>query len=114
VTGKPLSEVGSGDGDALQTAARSLGTAAGGLLAKSIGKRVGLDELAVKDSEAIGGAALTVGQYLSPRLYLSYGVGIFEPGEVVTLRYKLSKALALEALNGPRDSRAGLEYRIEK
>ena len=116
VTGKPLSEVGQGggDGDALQTAARSLESAAGGLLAKNIGKRLGLDEVGVKDSEAIGGAALTVGQYLSPRLYLSYGVGLFESGEVITLRYKLSKAIALEALNGPKDSRAGVEYRIER
>jgi translocation and assembly module TamB len=117
VTGKPLSEVGQGDeneGDMLQTAARSLGTAAGGLLAKNIGKRLGVDELGIQDSKAIGGAALTVGQYLSPRLYLSYGVGLFEPGEVITLRYKLSRSLALEALNGPQDSRAGLEFRKER
>ena len=70
------------DADAMQTAARSLGAAGGGLLAKSLGKRLGVDELAVKDDEMIGGAALTVGQYLSPRLYLSYGVGLFEPGDV--------------------------------
>ena len=114
VTGKPLSDVGSGEGDLVQSAARSLGTAAGGLLAKNIGRRLGVDEVGIKDSEAIGGAALTVGQYLSPRLYLSYGVGLFEPGEVVTLRYKLSEQLSLEALNGPKDSRAGVEYRIEK
>lgn len=117
VTGKPLSEVGQADdeeGDMLQTAARSLGTAAGGLLAKNIGNRLGIDEFGIKDEEAVGGAALTVGQYLSPRLYLSYGVGLFEPGEVITLRYKLSRSLALEALNGPEDSRAGLEYRKER
>lgn len=117
VTGKPLSEVGSGEGegDMLQTAARSLGTAAGGLLAKNIGKRLGVDEVGIKESEGIGGAAaLTVGQYLSPRLYLSYGVGLFEPGEVITLRYKISKDLHLEALNGTKDSRAGIEYRKEK
>jgi translocation and assembly module TamB len=116
VTGKPLNEIGSGsgDGDALQAAARSVETAAGGLVAKNIGKRLGLDEVGIKDSEAIGGAALTVGQYLSPRLYLSYGVGLFDPGEVISLRYKLSQAVALEALNGPKDSRAGVEYRIER
>jgi translocation and assembly module TamB len=114
VTGKPLSEVGAGEGDAVQSAARSLGTAAGGLLAKNIGRRLGVDEVGVKESEAIGGAALTIGQYLSPRLYLSYGVGLFEPGEVVTLRYKLSGKLTFEALNGSRDSRAGLEYRRER
>lgn len=116
VAGKPIDQVGAGDSDAdaMQTAARSLGAAGGGLLAKSLGKRLGVDELAVKDDEMIGGAALTVGQYLSPRLYLSYGVGLFEPGDVVTLRYQLSDELALQTQRGPEDTRAGIEYRIEK
>jgi translocation and assembly module TamB len=116
VAGKPLDDIGSGEGegDALQTATRSLGTAAGGLLAKNVGKRLGVDELAVKDDEMIGGAALTVGQYLSPRLYLSYGMGLFEPGEVVTLRYKLKEGLNVKAQVGPEDTRTGIEYRIER
>jgi len=116
VAGKPLDQIGAGgsDADAMQTAARSLGVAGGGLLAKSLGKRLGVDELSVKDDEMIGGAALTVGQYLSPRLYLSYGVGLFEPGDVITLRYKLSNDLALQTQRGPEDTRAGIEYRIEK
>jgi translocation and assembly module TamB len=116
VAGKPLDQIGAGDSDAdaMQTAARSLGVAGGGLLAKSLGKRLGVDELSVKDDEMIGGAALTVGQYLSPRLYLSYGVGLFEPGDVITLRYKLSDDLALQTQRGPEDTRAGIEYRIEK
>jgi len=116
VAGKPLEEVGSGnaEGDALQTAARSLGTAAGGLLARKIGGRLGVDEVGVKDSATLGGSALTVGQYLSPRLYLSYGVGLFQPGEVVTLRYKLKESLAVQAERGPKDTRTGVEYRIER
>jgi translocation and assembly module TamB len=84
------------------------------LLAKSLGKRLGVDELSIKDDEVIGGSALTVGQYLSPRLYLSYGVGLFEPGDVITLRYKLSDELAVQTQRGPEDTRAGIEYRIEK
>jgi translocation and assembly module TamB len=116
VTGKPLDQVGSSDSesDALRAAAQSLGTAAGGLLAKNIGKRLGVDELGIKDSAALGGAALTVGQYLSPRLYLSYGVGLFTPGEVLTLRYKLGRGLSLEAENAAQNSRAGVKYRIER
>jgi translocation and assembly module TamB len=116
VAGKPLEDIGAeeGEGDALQTATRSLGTAAGGLLAKNLGKRLGVDEFAVKDDEMIGGAALTVGQYLSPRLYLSYGMGLFEPGEVVTLRYKLKEGLNVKAQVGPEDTRTGIEYRIER
>ncbi|MDY6946405.1 MAG: translocation/assembly module TamB domain-containing protein [Pseudomonadota bacterium] len=116
VAGKPLDDIGSGEGegDAMQAATRSLGAAAGGLLAKNVGRRLGADELAVKDDEMLGGAALTVGQYLSPRVYLSYGVGLFEPGEVITLRYKLSKDLSVQAQRGPEDTRAGIEYRAQK
>lgn len=115
VTGKPLDTIGSGEGegDALQSAARSLGAAGGGLLAKNIGGRLGV-QAGVENNEMVGGAAFTVGQYLSPRLYLSYGVGLFEPGEVISLRYRLSKTLSLQTARGPSDTRAGVEYRIEK
>ena len=37
-----------------------------------------------------------------------------EPGDVITLRYKLSEALAVKTQRGPEDTRAGVEYRIEK
>ncbi len=71
-------------------------------------------DAAVSDNAAIGGAAFTVGKYLSPKLYLSYGVGIFTPGEVITLRYKLSRLWELEAQNATTENRAGLNYRLEK
>ena len=116
VAGKPLDDIGSGsgEGDAVQAATRSLGAAAGGLLAKNLGRRLGADELTVSDNEMLGGAALTVGQYLSPRVYLSYGVGLFEPGEVITLRYKLSRDLSVQAQRGPEDTRAGIEFRTQR
>jgi translocation and assembly module TamB len=114
VAGKPLSQLKSGEGDAVGSAARALGTAGGDLLAKSIGTKMGLDDVGVADSSAIGGAALTVGKYLSPRLYLSYGVGLFTPGEVVTLRYRLTRLFNIEIQNGTLSSRAGINYKIEK
>ncbi|MGB0133979.1 translocation/assembly module TamB domain-containing protein [Dokdonella sp.] len=61
-----------------------------------------------------GGASFTFGRYLSPKLYLSYGVGIFEPGEVVTLRYLFNPSWNFEAVNATEGSRAGINYRIEK
>ena len=54
-----------------------------------------------------------MGEYLSPKLYLSYGFGLFEPGEVVTLRYELSDELSLRVSQGTEEQRAGIEYRIE-
>lgn len=114
VTGKPMSQLKGGEGDAVGSAARALGTAGGDLLAKSIGAKMGVDDVGVADNSSVGGAALTVGKYLSPRLYISYGVGLFTPGEVVTLRYKLTRSFDAEMQNGTLSSRAGVNYRIEK
>jgi translocation and assembly module TamB len=117
VTGRSLSDVGSASGssqDALASATRSLEGAGAGLVAKRVGARLGLDEAGVEENEMIGGSALTIGEYLSPRLYLSYGVGLFEPGEVIGLRYKLSDDVGVRVQRGTEETRAGIEYRIEK
>ncbi|BDU23030.1 translocation/assembly module TamB domain-containing protein [Dyella sp. GSA-30] len=115
ITGKPLSQVKGGEGSMVGAAAQALGSAAGDLLAKSIGSKIGVDDIGVSSNEALGGtSAFTVGKYLSPRLYLSYGVGLFEPGQVITLRYRLSHRWNFEAQNATDFSRASLNYRIEK
>ncbi len=113
ITGKPLSGLKSGEGDMLGTAARALGSATGDLLAKGIGARMGV-EAGVSDNAAVGGAAFTVGKYLSPKLYLSYGVGLFTPGEVVSLKYIFSKRWNFEAQNATSGNRAGINYRWER
>lgn len=117
VTGRSLNEVGTASGssqDTLASATRSLEGAGAGLVAKRIGQRLGLDEATVEENEMIGGSALTIGEYLSPRLYLSYGVGLFEPGEVISLRYKISDDVGVRVQRGSEETRAGVEYRIEK
>ena len=113
ITGKPLSGLKSGEGDMLGTAARALGSAGGDLLAKGIGARTGVDA-GVSDNTALGGAAFTVGKYLSPKLYLSYGVGLFTPGEVVTLKYLFNTKWNFEAQNATTGNRAGINYRYER
>ncbi|TAN07279.1 MAG: pathogenicity protein [Rhodanobacteraceae bacterium] len=113
VTGRPLDALKSGEGDTLNTAAQALGGLAGDRLAKSIGSRLGL-EAGVASSEALGGSAFTAGKYLSPRLFVSYGVGLFTPGQVVTLRYTLNRFLQFEAENATSGNRASLNYQIEK
>ncbi|HEX7341841.1 MAG TPA: translocation/assembly module TamB domain-containing protein [Rhodanobacteraceae bacterium] len=113
ITGKPLSAVQGGQGDMVDAAAQALGSAAGDLLAKGIGAKLGIDA-SVSNSEALGTAAFTVGKYLSPRLYLSYGVGLFDPGQVITLRYILSSRWNFEAEQATTFSRASFNYRIER
>jgi translocation and assembly module TamB len=117
VTGRPMSAIGTadeGDSDLMQEASQSLGTAAGGLLAKRLGQRLGIDEFGIAKSEEIGGAALTIGQYLSPRLYVGFGVGLFDPGQLVTLRYDVSESISVEAVTSDQTTRAGIDYRVER
>lgn len=115
VTGKPISQVKGGEGSMVTAAAQALGSATGNLLAKSVGSKLGISDIGVSSSDALNGSsAFTVGKYLSPRLYLSYGIGLFEPGQVITLRYRLSKRWSFEAQNATDFNRASVNYRIEK
>lgn len=115
ITGKPLSQVKGGEGSMVSAAAQALGSAGGDLLAKRIGSHLGVDDIGVSSSDALGGdSAFTVGKYLSPRLYLSYGVGLFDPGQVITLRYLISNRWNFEAQNATDFSRASFNYRLEK
>ena len=110
VLGRPLRAASAADGDQLGQAAAAIG---GNLLAAKVGGRLGFDTFGVADSTALGGAAFTVGKYLSPRLYLSYGVALFDSGRVVTLRYLINERLDVE-IEAAAESRAGINYRIER
>ncbi|WP_445144451.1 translocation/assembly module TamB domain-containing protein [Dyella sp. Tek66A03] len=115
ITGRPLSQVRGNEGNMVNAAAQALGSAAGNLLAKSIGARLGIDDVGVTNNDALGGgSAFTVGKYLSPRLYFSYGVGLFDPGQVITLRYHISGRWNFEALTATEFSRASINYRFER
>jgi translocation and assembly module TamB len=109
VLGRPLASATESDGAQLGQAAAAVG---GNLLAARVGGRLGFDTFGIADSQALGGAAFTVGKYLSPRLYLGYGVGLFEQGRVVTLRYLLNRQFDIE-LESARESRAGINFRTE-
>ena len=115
ITGKPLSQISGGQGSLVSSAAQTLGSLGGNLLAKNIGSRLGISDIGIASSDALGGnSAFTVGKYLSPRLYLSYGIGLFESGEVITLRYRLSQRWNLEAQQATDFNRASFNYRLER
>ncbi len=115
ITGKAASEAHGEEGAAVSSAAQSVGSVLGNRLAKKLGGNMGfIDEIGVEQNTDLGGNAFTVGKYLSPRFFISYGVGLFEPGSTVTVRYEFSKHWSLEANQAPEDAHAGVRYRIEK
>ncbi|MFN3844102.1 MAG: translocation/assembly module TamB domain-containing protein, partial [Rehaibacterium terrae] len=112
VLGRPLRAAGSGEAEQLGAAAFALG-AGGNLLAQQVGARLGLDEVGVAESRALGGAAFTVGKYLSPRLFVSYGVSLLGTGQVLTLKYLLARGFDLRIESGT-ESRASINWRTER
>jgi translocation and assembly module TamB len=108
--GRPLRAAGAGDSDQLTQAALAVG---GNLLAARLGVRMGFDTFEVANSESLGGAALTVGKFLSPRLHIGYGVALFGSGQVLSLRYLLTERFEIELESG-EESRAAINYRIER
>lgn len=123
VTGKPLRLASQQEGGMLQGAAASLGGSAGGFLAKEIGSRLGLsdfvdisvqsslDAQGISRSYRAGGAggpsasgaqntALFLGKYLTPRLYVQYGMGLFQNAYVFRVRYELTKNWKIQTETG--------------
>lgn len=94
------------------SAALSLGLAGGDKLSQKLTKSLGIDTISLG---AEGGAAndqarFTVGKYLSPKLYVSYGVGLFDNGNVLRLLYDLGSGFKLRTETAATQSGGDLLY----
>ena len=99
ILGRPIGDASVADAAILASAATGLGIKGGNQIGNRIASTFGLDSVAIAGN---GGedTALQIGKYLSPKLYLGYGIGIFEPVSTVIMRYKLSKIWSLKAESG--------------
>jgi translocation and assembly module TamB len=111
--GHPLNQAQPEEGNLLANAATSLGLKGGNLLAKKLAARFGLEEARIEGGKELKDASLVVGKYLSPRLYVAYGVGLFEPVNTFRIRYLLNKKLTLQAERGTGVSADAL-YTVER
>ncbi len=111
--GRPLSQASREEGLRV-TAARSALSAGGNLLASRIGARLGLQEAGVSQSRALGGDVIGAGRYLSPKLFVGYGVSLLGSGHVVTLKYLLRKGFDIEIESSTVENRASANWRIER
>jgi len=108
--GRPMSETTGVEGSEASNTAAILGA---NVLAMSLAPSLGLDEARIDTGTSQNKAQLVVGKYLSPRLYLGYGVGIYEPISTFRVRYLLSARWSIEAITGDQQS-TDLLYRIER
>jgi translocation and assembly module TamB len=116
VLGRGLEDGGSGDDRAMLTsAALSMGLSGSNFLAQRVRGGLRLDDISIgaRPGEEADQARLTVGKYLSPDLYVSYGVGLFQPGHVFRLLYTIGRGFKLQTESGV-ESGGDLIYSIER
>jgi translocation and assembly module TamB len=108
--GRSLAQASESDQAAAGSAAAVLG---GNILAMSMASKVGLDDARIETGTRRQDAAFYAGKYLSPKLYVAYGVGLYQPVNVLRVRYIISRKLSVQAETGTRDS-GDILYRIER
>ncbi len=113
LVGQPLADIGDSDRQLVNDAAGRLASAGGGLLAQQLGRRLGLEDVSIASAGSGEEASLVIGTYLSPKLYASYGVGLFENVNTLRLRYLLSSRWTLRAETGLNQS-VDLEYSLTR
>jgi translocation and assembly module TamB len=109
--GKPIEQASATDAALLASAATGIGLQNGAMIGDDIANTFGLDEFSIT-GDSKKNAALTIGKYLPPKLYLSYGIGVFDSVSSVELRYQLSKIWSLKAESGT-ESGVDLLYTYE-
>ncbi|MBX3703502.1 MAG: translocation/assembly module TamB domain-containing protein [Steroidobacteraceae bacterium] len=112
IVGQSLDRLQGEDRAGLESGRASLAAQGGALLAGQLGRYVGLDEVGLAQ-DADDGAALVLGKFLSPRLYLSYGISLVDEINTFKLRYTIGDRWVIAAESG-RESAADVEYRIER
>jgi translocation and assembly module TamB len=99
-------------------AARSAGARTGLLLqggaivAQQFGSKVGIEDVSV-ESDLTNSTSLVLGRYLSPRLYVSYGISLAEAINTIKMRYTIGDRWTIKTEAGKERS-ADLVYTIEK
>jgi autotransporter translocation and assembly factor TamB len=111
--GHPMESTSSTEGETMGQAALAFGLVGGDTLARTVGDRFGVDEVRVESNDTGDEASLVVGSYLSPKLYVSYGVGLMDSLNSLNLRYQLSNRWQLEVESGATTG-ADVFYTIER
>jgi len=111
--GRPLDRATQSEAGIANDAAAALGLQGGSFFASKIGESVGLDEVSVQSKGGIDEASLMLGTYLSPKVYVNYGIGIMDQVSTLKVRYILDRNWTVQAETG-METRGSIQYTVER
>lgn len=91
-----------------------LGSKGTDLLGESLQDTFGFDEFGIDSTMNPNDTSFYIGKYLSPKLYVKYGVGLFEDTNTFLVRYLLSDKLIIETTASSEAQGGDIFYTIEK
>jgi translocation and assembly module TamB len=83
------------------------------MLAAELGQHVGIQEVGVESNLLTNDTSVVLGRYLSPRLYVGYGVSLTQQLNTLKLRYSLGDHWVVRTEVGQARG-ADLVYTIDK
>lgn len=114
VAGQPLSQADAAQTDLLAKAALALRLRGARFLTEQISSRLGLEDLSLQTDAQTDQAQLVLGKYLSPRLYVSYGIGVFDTSHTLLARYIFSPRWYFEARSDGNVSSGDIFFNVER
>jgi translocation and assembly module TamB len=112
-TGRKFSSIGEGDGVNVLNTIANLGLNRSQGLTDSMRDKLGLDALQITNTGDINNSVLTVGKFVTPDIFIRYGVGLFDNQSKISVDYTLSEHLKLQAESGEFQS-IDITYTVEK
>jgi translocation and assembly module TamB len=107
--GKDMNE---GDPSQQEQVAGAVAALGANVVTTQLASKVGLDEARIEGATK-DQAELVAGKYLTPSLFVSYGLGLFKPSNTFRIKYLLSSHWAVQAESG--DANGGdVLYQIER
>lgn len=113
VTGQSLDSEGAGGATVLRQAVAAKGLEKSQEILDRLASGLGVDEVKLEEGDSLEETSLLLGKYLSPDLYVSYAVGLFDNQGALVTRYRLSERLRLEVQSGSSQS-MDLIYDVER
>lgn len=106
---------GSGNSNNLQLQAMLLlGSQGTDLIAERLQSTFGFDDFGIDSTADPLDTSFYIGKYLSPKLYVKYGVGLFENTNTFYIRYLLTDKLIIESTTSTESQGGDILYTIEK
>lgn len=113
ITGQGLAAEGPGSAAMLRQALAAKGLEKSQEILDQLAAGLGVDEVRLEEGGSLEETSLLLGKYLSPDLYVSYAVGLFDNRGALVTRYRLSEKLRLEVQSGSSQS-MDLIYDVER